>query len=130
MQVPHLARLAHIARYIKTKRELIALLTEQKLRIIDHAVTRGLDASVKLKPSGIAWLGEIPVRWEVQRLKNVANVILGKMLTTESKDGDGKFMPYLRSTNVQWIKPDVRDVKTMWIANSERLCCINQQLID
>ena len=110
---------AHIARLIKAKRDLIGLLTEQKLRIIDHAVTGGLDASVALKPSGIEWLGDVPQHWEVQRLKNVANVVLGKMLTTEAKNGDGEFKPYLRSTNVQWIKPDVRDVKEMWIANSE-----------
>ena len=51
---------AHIARFIKTKRDLIKLLTEQKLRIIDHAVTRGLDSSVALKASGIEWLGEVP----------------------------------------------------------------------
>ena len=110
---------AHIARLIKAKRDLIGLLTEQKLRIIDHAVTRGLNASVALKSSGIEWLGDVPQHWEVQRLKNVANVVLGKMLTTEAKNGDGEFKPYLRSTNVQWIKPDVRDVKEMWIANSE-----------
>ena len=60
---------AHIARFIKAKRELIGLLNEQKLQIIDHAVTRGLNASVKLKPSGIAWLGEIPAHWIVKPLK-------------------------------------------------------------
>ena len=60
---------AHIARFIKTKRDLIKLLTEQKLRIIDHAVTRGLDATVKLKPSGIEWLGEMPEHWDASRLK-------------------------------------------------------------
>ncbi|NHQ81717.1 restriction endonuclease subunit S [Chromobacterium vaccinii] len=60
---------AHIARFIKTKRELIKLLTEQKLLIIDHAVSRGLDASVALKPSGIEWLGEVPEHWELRRLK-------------------------------------------------------------
>ncbi len=59
---------AHIARFIKAKRELIKLLTEQKLRIIDRAVTRGLDASVALKPSGIEWLGEVPEHWDVSRL--------------------------------------------------------------
>ncbi|WP_231876315.1 restriction endonuclease subunit S [Azotobacter vinelandii] len=110
---------AHIARFIKAKRDLIALLTEQKLRIIDHAVTRGLDASVNLKPSGIEWLGEVPEHWEVQRLKNIADVVLGKMLTMEAKDSDGEFKPYLRSTNVQWLKPDVCDVKEMWISHTE-----------
>lgn len=60
---------AHIAGFIKAKRDLIKLLTEQKLRIIDHAVTRGLDASVALKPSGIEWLGEMPEHWDASRLK-------------------------------------------------------------
>lgn len=60
---------AHIARFIKTKRDLIRLLTEQKLRIIDHAVARGLDSSVALKASGIEWLGEVPEHWEVKPLK-------------------------------------------------------------
>lgn len=60
---------AHIARLIKAKRDLIKLLTEQKLRIIDHAVTRGLDASVALKPSGIEWLGDVPEHWKVKPLK-------------------------------------------------------------
>jgi len=60
---------AHITRFIKAKRDLIALLTEQKLRIIDRAVTRGLDASVKLKPSDIEWLGEVPEHWEIKPLK-------------------------------------------------------------
>ena len=63
------AQNAHIARFIKAKRDLIKLLTEQKLRIIDHAVTRGLDASVALKPSGIEWLGEMPEHWDASRLK-------------------------------------------------------------
>lgn len=110
---------ARIARFIKAKRDLIGLLTEQKLRIIDHAVTHGLDASVKLKHSGIEWLGEVPEHWGVHRLKNIAEVVLGKMLTNETRSGDGEFKPYLRSANVQWITPDVRDIKEMWIANSE-----------
>ncbi|RQU13121.1 restriction endonuclease subunit S [Burkholderia cenocepacia] len=60
---------AQIARFIKTKRDLIDLLNEQKLRIIDHAVTRGLDASVALKPSGIEWLGDVPEHWSIKPLK-------------------------------------------------------------
>lgn len=68
---------AHIARFIKTKRDLIGLLTEQKLRIIDHAVTRGLDASVELKSSGIEWLGDVPAHWEVSKVKLLANYING-----------------------------------------------------
>lgn len=76
---------AHIARFIKAKRELIGLLTEQKLRIIDHAVTRGLDAAVELKPSGIEWLGEVPEHWELRRLKFLASNTTNQ---TTTKAGD------------------------------------------
>lgn len=60
---------AHIARFINAKRDLIKLLTEQKQRIIDQAVTRGLDANVRFKPSGVEWLDEVPEHWEVKPLK-------------------------------------------------------------
>jgi type I restriction enzyme S subunit len=48
---------------------LIELLKEQKQNIINQAVTRGIDPDVKLKPSGVEWIGDIPEHWEVRRLK-------------------------------------------------------------
>jgi type I restriction enzyme S subunit len=54
-------------RAIRAKRKVIALLNEQKQAIIHRAVTRGLDPSVPLKPSGIPWLGDIPQHWEIVR---------------------------------------------------------------
>jgi len=62
---------ARLERTIRAKRRVIALLTEQKQAIIHRAVTLGLDPAVHLKPSGIAWLGEIPVHWEVLRSKYI-----------------------------------------------------------
>ena len=56
-----------LERAIRAKRKVIALLNEQKQAIIHRAVTRGLDPSVPLKPSGIPWLGDIPQHWEVRR---------------------------------------------------------------
>lgn len=80
---------AHIARFIKAKRELIQLLTEQKLRIIDHAVTRGLDAAVALKPSGIEWLGEVPEHWEVLPLRRIIRVKSGDMIHASEESEEG-----------------------------------------
>jgi len=77
---------AHIARFIKAKRELIKLLTELKLRIIDHAVTRGLDPNVRLKPSGIEWLGEVPEHWELRRLKFLASNTTNQTTTKASDE--------------------------------------------
>jgi len=76
---------AHIARFIKTKRDLIKLLTEQKLRIIDHAIMRGLDSSVALKASGIEWLGEVPEHWQVKRLKWVCRFTYGDSLSDANR---------------------------------------------
>ena len=53
-----------LERAIRAKRKVIALLNEQKQAIIHRAVTRGLDPTVPLKPSGIPWLGDIPKHWE------------------------------------------------------------------
>ncbi|MHB1048744.1 MAG: restriction endonuclease subunit S [Bacteroidota bacterium] len=58
-----------INNYIRIKKRQIELLNEQKRAIINHAVTRGINPNVKLKHSGIDWLGEIPEHWEVRRLK-------------------------------------------------------------
>src|SRR5690554_6647849 len=57
-------KLAKINRFIQKKKQLIKLLNEQKAAIINQAVTKGLDPNVKMKDSGIEWLGEIPEHWE------------------------------------------------------------------
>jgi type I restriction enzyme, S subunit len=56
-----------IQRYIRAKQKLIKLLKEQKQAIIHRAVTHGLDPNVRLKPSGVDWLGDMPEHWEVRR---------------------------------------------------------------
>jgi type I restriction enzyme S subunit len=62
-----------IERFIRAKQKLIALLNEQKQAIIHRAVTRGLDPNVRLKPSGVEWLGDVPEYWEVVRLKSLVS---------------------------------------------------------
>ncbi len=60
-----------IRRYIRAKQKLIKLLEEQKQAIIHRAVTRGLDPNVRLKPSGVEWLGDVPEHWSVRRAKHL-----------------------------------------------------------
>jgi len=66
---------ASIDALITNKQKLIDLLKEERTAIINQAVTRGIDPSVKLKPSGISWLGDIPVNWEVKKLKYICEMI-------------------------------------------------------
>ncbi len=54
-----------IRRYVRAKQKLLGLLAEQRQAVIHHAVTRGLEPNVCLKPSGVAWLGDVPAHWAV-----------------------------------------------------------------
>ncbi|MBD2655504.1 restriction endonuclease subunit S [Synechocystis sp. FACHB-383] len=88
-------------KFIRNKRRLIELLKEQKENIINQAVTRGLDPNVKLKPSGVDWIGDIPDHWEVRRVGNFARVGNG---STPSRSMPGYWLnghfPWLNSSQV------------------------------
>ena len=71
-----------------------------------------------MKDSGVEWIGEIPEGWEVKKLKYVANVVLGKMLTNKDKGGYEK-RKYLRAANIEWLCVNVFDVKEMWFSGDE-----------
>jgi type I restriction enzyme, S subunit len=88
-----------LERAIRAKRKVIALLTEQKQAIIHRAVTRGLDPSVPLKPSGIPWLGDIPQHWEVRRLKFVASQIVDCLHATPRYSESGSH-PAIRTADI------------------------------
>lgn len=61
--------------FIKQKQKNIELLKEYKQSKINELVTKGLDPNVKMKDSGIEWLGKIPEHWEVRRLKDLVTTI-------------------------------------------------------
>lgn len=54
---------------IKKNEKLIELLKEKRQAVISHAVTKGRDPNVKMRDSGIDWIGQIPERWEVKKIK-------------------------------------------------------------
>ncbi len=62
---------ALIDQAIGIKEKQIGLLKEHRQILIHKAVTRGLNPNVKLKDSGVEWIGEIPEGWEVKRLKMI-----------------------------------------------------------
>ena len=75
-----------IGRYISGKERLIALLEEERQAVIHQAVTQGLDPNVRLKPSGVEWLGKVPEHWEVARFARQVNIAEGQV--------DPKIEPY------------------------------------
>ena len=78
---------AEIDHIIANKQKLIALYEEEKQAIINQAVTKGLDPNVKMKDSGVEWLGEIPEGWVVKKLKYFVNLITEKANGDNSKIG-------------------------------------------
>lgn len=108
-----------LERAIRAKRKVIALLTEQKQAIVRHAVTRGFDVQVGLKPSGVRWLGDIPQHWSLLPLKSVCEVQSG---ITLGKDYGGQTLheyPYLRVANVQADRVDLGVVKSIQVTMEE-----------
>lgn len=96
-----------IANYLDVKTELIdkkANLLKNKIvyykelrkSIINETVTKGLDKSVKLKESGIDWIGQIPEHWEVKRLKDVDLVIMGQSPKSDDYNFEFKGFPFLQ----------------------------------
>ena len=80
---------------IADKEKMVQLLQEMRQAIISEAVTEGLDKNVKMKDSGVEWIGEIPEHWEVKRLKYLVWLIVEKA----SEDDIDK--PYIGLENIE-----------------------------
>ena len=82
---------------VAEQRRLMELLKEKRQAVISHAVTKGLNPHAPMKPSGIEWLGDVPVGWEVTNIKRVGRIQYGIGEPPKYYD-DGT--PLIRATNV------------------------------
>jgi len=113
---------------IRAKRKLIALLNEQKQAVINRAVTRGLDPSVRLKPSGVEWLGDVPEHWKIcpakyfyrevdERSTTGAEELLSvSHITGVTPRSEKKITMFMASSNVghKLCNPGDLVINTMW----------------
>lgn len=60
---------ARLDALVAAKERVLGLLSEKRQALITSAVTRGLAPTATLRDSGVAWLGEIPAHWEVERAR-------------------------------------------------------------
>ncbi|MCG1012235.1 restriction endonuclease subunit S [Tepidanaerobacter sp. GT38] len=77
---------AEIDALIADKEKLIELLQEKRQAIITEAVTKGLNPNVRMKDSGIEWIGEIPEHWILSKIKYVS--LINNKTLSESTDDD------------------------------------------
>lgn len=97
---------ARIDALIAKKTRFIELLKEKRQALITHAVTKGLDPNVKMKDSGVEWIGEVPEHW--------GTVQLGKVSTSRC---DGPFGSGLKSEH--YTESGVRVVRLQNIGSAE-----------
>lgn len=74
---------------IEKQEKVIEKLKEYKLSVITEAVTKGLNPDVKMKDSGVEWIGEIPEEWEVTKFKYLSLEIGDGIHTTPEYDSAG-----------------------------------------
>ena len=99
----------NLDKYIDLSTKKIKLLEEQKTALIYETVTRGLNPDVKMKDSGIEWIGMIPEHWEVKRLKNVLKNLKSGGTPNSSEE---KFWTYDSDDGIPWISiGDMSNVK-------------------
>lgn len=101
---------------IKIKQKQIALLKEKKQAIINQAVTKGLDPNAPMKDSGIAWIGQIPEGWTVERLKFLMDKIVDCPHETPHYSTNG---PYFVIRTADQDFGFLRDIKKMYRLDSQ-----------
>jgi type I restriction enzyme S subunit len=91
-----------IDKLISTKERKIELLKEQRTSLINEVITNGLNPNVKMKDSGVEWIGEIPESWDKKKIKTISSIISkGTTPSTIGKEisDEGEFR-YIKSENI------------------------------
>lgn len=93
---------ARIDELIGHKERLIALLEEKRQAVISHAVTRGLDPAASLKDSGVPWIGMVPRKWQIKRLKYSVQFLNYRRvpISSEERGGLEKTYPYYGASGI------------------------------
>lgn len=97
-----------IDKLISTKERKITLLKEQRTSLINRVVTKGLNPNVKMKDSGVEWIGEIPDGWKVGRLGYYSNVYRGsgyQYLNQVDDDFEGRKERVVRISDISEFNP-------------------------
>ncbi|MBQ3609124.1 MAG: restriction endonuclease subunit S [Bacteroidaceae bacterium] len=100
---------SNIDKAITQQQKMIDLLNERKQIIINNAVTKGLEPNVKMKDSGVEWIGKIPVHWKVRKLKFLLVTTLQYGANESAESDDESYPRYIRITDIDeegHLKPE------------------------
>ena len=95
------SKTTEIDRIVADKEALVSLYEEEKKALINEAVTKGRNPEVKLKPSGIDWLGDVPEHWEVVGFNHFVYLKHGFQFREYDFTDDG-----IKVVKITQLKPD------------------------
>ena len=95
---------ARIDELVAKKEQLIGLLQERRIALITRTVARGLDTDAPMKDSGVEWLGDIPVHWNVWHLRRVVTRFVDYRGRTPEKTSSGT--PLVTAKNIKNLSID------------------------
>jgi type I restriction enzyme S subunit len=111
---------------IEAKRELLALLKEKRQAVITHAVTNGLNPDVRLKPSGVDWLGDVPEHWRMTRLGRYTKWSSGEFISNDDYESEASGehpIPVIGGNGVMgWTDRPLTEHETIVVGRVGALC--------
>lgn len=100
---------------IAKKETLLELLSEKRTALITHAVTKGLNLSAPMKPSGINWIGDVPQGWETIKLRFLCRINTGSR-DTENRIAEAEYPFFVRSQTIERIDTYALDCEAVLTA--------------
>ncbi|TBX66042.1 restriction endonuclease subunit S [Bacillus toyonensis] len=116
-----------VDRLIKDKEKLINLLEEKRQAMITEAVTKGLNPNVKMKDSGVEWIGEIPEHWECLSFRRLTFLQQGLQIAQDERfyESGGNRLEYITVKSI-----NSSDVIKEYIENaSDRVICTEEDVL-
>lgn len=115
---------AKIDTLIEKQQQLIKLLKEKRQAVISHAVTKGLNPNAPMRDSGVEWLGEVPVHWDVCKLKHIISSLeSGVSVNAADFPAQGDEFGVLKTSCVYTRSFRVEENKTVVKDEYDRLKC-------
>jgi type I restriction enzyme S subunit len=118
---------------IEEKQNFIDLLKEKRQALISHFVTKGLDANVPMKDSGVEWIGEVPEHWSDMKLAWAIKISSGENLDNSlfEKDKSGsKVIPVIGGNGVTGYTDKVNNDGLTLVIGRVGAHCGNVRVID
>lgn len=87
-------KVGQIDALISEKEKMVEDLKAYRSSLITETVTKGLNKKVEMKDSGVEWIGKIPQKWKLLKLKRIVNLKSGTSLTSDRILDEGKYQVF------------------------------------